>query len=224
MEIEYNVNHGFYSRAKVPIALRTCPDSRQAVLKSYPSCFGSILHSPCTVFNFSLDTLYFDWDMQPRITQFIVSMSKTETESIQSIAVDHLMEDAEIIGAEYVSEDKPLETFKTASKAMPVLKEFLIVSSLHEEYHEHGFPCGFGPIVLFEEFPYELQMFVWSERCHMEDHDEDCGVNPGWEDMTEGFDVPKTGPVFGWRPAKLTFEDSPAWPYPSKLFARNSKP
>jgi hypothetical protein len=95
VEIQYSVKNGFYSTAKTPVVMRACPDSRNAVIKSYPLCFGSILHSPSIVFNFSLDTLYFEIDMQPRITQFLVSMSKTEVESIQPIAVDHVIAEVE---------------------------------------------------------------------------------------------------------------------------------
>ena len=60
VEIEYSVKHGFYSRVNVPIAMRACPKSRQAVLQCYPLSFGNILHRPTVPFNVSLDTLCFD--------------------------------------------------------------------------------------------------------------------------------------------------------------------
>jgi hypothetical protein len=107
---------------------------------------------------------------------------------------------------------------------MPALKEFLITQNLHEYYDDHGIPRGSGPIVLFDKFPYELQMYLWSEGLHIDDPDEleDCQVPLEFDDLKQGFDVPKTGSLFAWRPAVLPSVNGPAWPYPSRLLNSNS--
>lgn len=205
VEIEYSVSRGFYSRAKIPIAMKACRESRRAVLKSYPLSFGNILHKPVVAFNFSLDTLYFELKMQLRVTEFLVSLTRSEAESIQSIAVDRLMEEAMEIGIEDVSPDRALDTFKAASYAMPALKEFFIVHNFADFYDGASPPEGNGPPMLFEEFPYDLQMYVWWEGFDTNnfDHFSDCQILPDLTSLTTGFDVPKIGSVFGWRPTAL---------------------
>ena len=221
VEIEYSVNRGFYSRAKTPIALRACPDSRQAVVKSYPVCFGSILHNPSTLFNFSLDTLYFEANTQDRVTQFLVSLSKIEAESLQSIAVDWMID--EYMEQEYWSEDRAVDTFKAASHAMPSLKEFLVVHNIDDFWHEHGVPTGVGSVVLFDEFPYELQLFMWSEGMHMDYDGEflECQELPISDQITKGFGVP-TRSVFGWRPTTLPVVTTPTWMHSERVLAWNA--
>jgi hypothetical protein len=66
IDISYRMDRGFYSRTKVPIALRVCHESRMAVsivhttsssftdlklqvVKDYPLCFGSVLFAPTIV-------------------------------------------------------------------------------------------------------------------------------------------------------------------------------
>jgi len=67
VEIDFNLKRGFYSRAKIPVALKVCKDSREAVstyifcnlsalatdfrqvIKFYSTCFGSILYDPRVV-------------------------------------------------------------------------------------------------------------------------------------------------------------------------------
>lgn len=210
VEISYNLNHGFYSRVKTPIALRACPDSRRAVIGSYPLRFGSNLHRPSIVFNFSLDTLYFDWGNN-RVCQFLVSLSDVELKGIQSIAVHEMSNEA--IDFEYAPEDDSLDLFKKASHVMPALKEFLIVYDLGMDWHGHGFPEGSGPIELFPDFTYELQQYMYREGIHLDDEDgeSECQEPPNSEHLTEGFDVPETRSVFGWRPTKLPMNTPPWW-------------
>ena len=93
MELYYSLDHGFYTSVKTSIALRACPESRKSVSKSYPVSFGSRIHRPNIVFNLSLDTLYFDDYIQPRVTQFLACMPKDEMESLQYIAVDSLIDE-----------------------------------------------------------------------------------------------------------------------------------
>ena len=75
IEVEYRADRGFYTRVTTPTALKVCSSSRKAVIDSYTLCFGNILHRPSILFNFSLDTLYFECSLQNRVCQFLVSMS-----------------------------------------------------------------------------------------------------------------------------------------------------
>jgi len=207
----------------LPVALRACRESRDAVLKSYPLSYGSgVLHGPSIVFNFELDTLYFDVDMQPRVAQFLVGMSKIEVESIRSIAVDWWMEDAGNLGVEYLSEDEPFQLFKSAVKAMTALQEFLVVYNVEDIHDDHRFPCGDGPVVLLERFTYEMEMQIWLVGYHSGDPENflSCQRPGDFTHLTKDIDVPCKKTVFGWRPIKL-LPDRPKWPYPTML--RNSE-
>jgi hypothetical protein len=211
VELQYSLNHGFYTRTLLPITLRACPDSRNAIIKSYPLSFGSQLHSPDIVFNFSIDTLYFDTCIQPRVTQFLVSLSKTEMESVRYIAVDEVI-DEDFKGTEYVSEDNAMETLRVASRVMTALKEVFIVLNV-EWMLEDGMPCGSGPIILFEDIPYELQLYMWECGSHLQngvsfsDYVSLANVD---ERTADGFDVDKVTSIYGWRPTDLP-EVNPFW-------------
>jgi hypothetical protein len=216
VELEYSTVHGFYTRASAPVALKACANSRKAVINSYPLCFGSRLHSPHIVFNFSLDTLYFDNTIQARVTQFLVAMSKTEIENVQFIAVDVLIDHLEgrayideLRDRVYISEDDAVDTFALASHAMPALKEFLIVHKL-EYRHSLGnvggsLPSGNGPMVLLEEVPYKLQMYMWSKGFYLRETGDfsDCLRVPVTAPSIQGSFAPKVRDIFGWRPTAL---------------------
>jgi hypothetical protein len=60
VEVSHREEHGFYSRVENPVALQVSSESRKTVEHLYPLRFGSVLDEPAVVFNFSLDTLYFD--------------------------------------------------------------------------------------------------------------------------------------------------------------------
>jgi hypothetical protein len=94
VEIAYTYNHEYYSHVGIPVALRVNRDSRNAVSLLYPLCFGSILHQPRIVFNFSMDTLYFDEMIWTELPKFLVSLGDVELKQIQSIAVDRFIDEA----------------------------------------------------------------------------------------------------------------------------------
>lgn len=60
VEVKFIESRGFYTRVPTPTALQVYRDSRRALLASYPTCFGNVIYTPLILFNFSLDTLYFD--------------------------------------------------------------------------------------------------------------------------------------------------------------------
>ncbi|PMD50390.1 uncharacterized protein K444DRAFT_267463 [Hyaloscypha bicolor E] len=94
VEIAYTYNHGYYSHVGIPVALRVNRDSRNVVSLLYPLCFGSILHQPRIVFNFSMDTLCFDEMIWTELPKFLVSLGDVELKQIQSIAVDRFIDEA----------------------------------------------------------------------------------------------------------------------------------
>jgi hypothetical protein len=159
------------------------------------------------VFNFALDILYFEWPMQNRIAHFLGCLTDYEANHIQSIAVDHLID--EDLGYDYSSEDKCLGLFKSAISLMPAMKEFLIVYNIGDDWHEHGLPEGPGSIEIYDEFQYEWQQFIDFEGIHFDDEygeylcQSDCQELPSSEHLTNGFNVPKVGSVWGWRPMML---------------------
>ncbi|KAG0649317.1 hypothetical protein D0Z07_4368 [Hyphodiscus hymeniophilus] len=210
LEIEYGFQQGFHTRAKTPIALRACPQSRKAVSKAYHTSFGSLLHKPNIVFNPSLDTLYFDAQIQPRLTQFLVSMTKAETESIQYIAVDRLID--EDVGYDYVSEDNGMESLKIASQAMTSLKNVFIVYNM--DYNDFEVPSGSGPMEIFEEPPYDLQVFMWESGLHFQldsNFLELLVPTKIDEEFASGFDAELVSNIFGWRSTDLPEVITPFW-------------
>jgi hypothetical protein len=185
-----------------------CKDSRDAVIKSYPLCFGNFRQRPNIVFNFSIDTLLFNYTLQPSVVQFLLGLTKHEREHIQYIAVDNLIE--ELVTSEIIdspSEDNSLEWFKGAVCSMPAIKEFAFYWNLGESscfWGCHGFPEGRGTIELFEDFPYEIQQFINWSHLHLdyEDAMSGCRKPPSCDHLIIGFEVP-TKSLFGWRPMKL---------------------
>ena len=94
VEIAYTFNHGYYSHVGIPVALRINRDSCNAVGFLYPLCFGSILPKPRIVFNFSMDSLYFDEMIWTELPKFLVSLGDVELKQIQCIAVDRFIDEA----------------------------------------------------------------------------------------------------------------------------------
>ncbi|KAE9363576.1 hypothetical protein N431DRAFT_497409 [Stipitochalara longipes BDJ] len=84
--LQHSTTRGYWSNVKVPVVLRVNQDSRNAVGFLYPLCFGSVLHQPRIVFNFSMDTLYFEHWMWTEVPQFLTSLKDAELSQIQSIA------------------------------------------------------------------------------------------------------------------------------------------
>jgi hypothetical protein len=88
VEIGHRCDSIFYSITSVQVALRVNKDSRNAAGFLYAPCFGSILSQLSVVFNFPMDTLYFDESMRTDIPTLQIGLKDIESSSIQSIAVD----------------------------------------------------------------------------------------------------------------------------------------
>ena len=106
-----------------------------------------------------------------------------------------------------------MKTLRLASHAMPAIKEFFIVFDV-KSWQEESIPSGSGPMTIFEEVPYELQMYMWWEGYSLDSENgfADCLQPPDCKEMTKGLDVAKATSIWGWRPTNLPGNDGfPAW-------------
>jgi len=210
VEISYKNEHGFYSRVKTPVALRVCRDSRDAVGHLYPLRFGSAVDDLATTFNFSLDTLYFDGIIGEHVIHFLALLKEEELSQIRYLAFDHLINEY----LEYVEayNHDNFALLRKAARAMPELKEVLVVYKLDECHHEHGFPDGTGTIQLYEKFPWDIYEYMHCEGYHLDDEDgeSECQELPNSEHLVAGFAAPKTGSIWGWRETKVEII-TPPW-------------
>lgn len=113
----------YVAHAPLPVALQTCKDSRYAVLGLYPLCFPSETNDAGIRFNFSLDTLYINDDLDLVYHRFMGMLQPTEVSSIKYLAL------CDSAGYREHSEawDEYWEHLGKSIKNLPALKEFTIV-------------------------------------------------------------------------------------------------
>lgn len=193
---------GYWSDARIPVVLRVNRDSRTAVGFLYPLCFGSILHQPRTVVNFSMDTLYFEAWMWTEVPRFLMSLKDIELNQIQPIAVHQHIDNIRDWDEKGDNPYNNIDCFRKAALAMPALKEFRIVYKLDEMWHDHGFPDDSGPIELFEEFPSEVQQYLFKKEIHLDNENGQSEYQelPNSDHILDGFSVAKRGSIWGWAP------------------------
>lgn len=203
VEIKWTESRGFFSRVPTPIALRVCQDSRDAVKSKYPLSFGNVIYKPSTVFNYALDTLYIDQDVQHQALHFLASLSAEEISQIKHLAIDSFLNEDWEIGGEM--EWNLVEAYRKLASSMPALREYRIVHNLafasHEEFQE-----GNGPMELYEDWPNG----IWKQHCcdpdglYWDDDDFECDDHllPVAVNAIRGLKVPKMGSIWGWRPVK----------------------
>ena len=215
IELWHDTTRGYWSTVKIPTALRVNTDSRNAVGFLYPLCFGSILHEPRIVFNFSMDTLYFNCGMWTEIPHFLTSLKDFELTQIQTIAVDHDIDTVREWDETGFNEYNNMDCLKKSTLAMPALKGFHIVYKIDDMHHEHGFPEGTGATELFEIFPYDVQQYLFHELIHLEDEDgqSECQELPNSDHLLEGINVAKKGSLWRWKPTELPLRPYPSWSY-----------
>jgi hypothetical protein len=140
-------------------------------------------------------------NMQNRVCQFLTSMTEHEIKHIQSIAVGYLIDEDIDEDPEYAPVDVCLDLFKKAISRMPAMKEFLIVHEIGAFWHAHSLYSELRPIQL----SYESQQDTYRADFIFGDEDPEFESQklPNSDDITKGFDVPKTGSVWGWRPTTL---------------------
>ncbi|KAK0102839.1 hypothetical protein ONS95_000963 [Cadophora gregata] len=201
VEIQWSETRGFFTRVPTPIALRVCKDSRDAVKSKYPLCFGNVLYKPSTVFNFSLDTLYVDQDLQHQAFYFLASLSAEEVAKMQSLAVDHFLNEDFDIGVKI--EWDLIAAYRKLASSMPALQEYRIVHNLAYCTDEE-FYGGSGPMMLYEDWPDG----IWEQHCcdpelycyESKDYICECHRVPDATSEVAGLKVPKMGAIWGWRP------------------------
>jgi hypothetical protein len=206
IDLAYDEKKGFYAFTNTPVALRVNKDSREAVIKRYPRCFGSILHSARIRFNFSLDTLFFYRDLQALVGQFLVGMTRRERRQIQFIAVDECISTPppeELENPEYdmVSHDV-MKYFRKAVRVMPALKEFNVVFDIQTLWQNLPVARGFlrPPTILSKEIPTEIKDYfsMLRENEEIESNYDEANEIPLHQCII-GEDLPcETYPVLGW--------------------------
>jgi 2EXR family len=202
VQIYHTCERGFYSLVQIPVALRVDQDSRSAVSFLYHMSFGNILHPANIVFNFSLDTLYFDDEIWHEIPNFLVGLKDLERNQLQSIAVDRFIDDVREWDDMYYNPYINMDCLKTATASMPALREIYIVVKFDGMWCEHTFPQGNGALKLFEDIPFELHEYLLDYHLEIFDLDCDCMLKPKYDSMLKDFNVPKKGTLLGWWPVK----------------------
>ncbi|TVY87597.1 hypothetical protein LAWI1_G007528 [Lachnellula willkommii] len=193
VEIDFQETRGFYTQVETPVALRVCKDSRDAAISSYPACFGNLMFTPRTVFNFSLDTLYIGLRVQSDILHLVGSLNATEISKLQSLAIDRDINlDLEMGGHCEINYESCV---KRAASLMPNLRVFLQVFDLVDWLEEDCIDEGTGPMKLYLEWPTKVENMhtcpmMSGGRCAcgryhgIDSEDSDCS-----EYYDDGYDV-----------------------------------
>ena len=116
VEVAFTQERGLYTRTITPIALRACPDSRSAVLHVYQACFGNFLQPARIWFNFSIDTLYFNQNLDNEIMLLFASLQSHEAKQLRHIAISEDINQDE----NYVDENRT-DAFALVKKVVPML-------------------------------------------------------------------------------------------------------
>lgn len=179
-----------------PPALRTCRESRAAVLPCYPLCFGFMFQRPTTRFNFSLDTLYVPQSLGQYLPILLSTLKDFETAGLQRLAIDEQVADSD-------NAYKLLNDIRGMLTSLTGLKEILVACRVEDLANEGqgmkdiGYHLGLS-IKFFDELPEELRgsslriaplprtdgRFPVSNERH-------CFP---WRT------VPRSRPVYAWRP------------------------
>jgi len=215
IEIEFKEARGFYTRVGTPVALRVCRDSRDAVISSYPVCFGNIMFEPRTIFNFSLDTLYIDNNFQGQTLHLLGSLSATEISKLQRLAIDDdLNEDYEIGGDAEIDYEGAVRKAATSMPSLKILQQVFNIYVWVPNIEE-----GNGPTKFFRKWPAKVErMHICEDRHRCEcgefhgydsddEPDELCALHelPHADDLLplpNGPNAPKVTAIWGWRPTK----------------------
>ena len=148
----------FHSRAKLPIALVVCQDSRNAVISSYPVSFGSALKIPQIRFNFSLDTLYFDCLFSDHFFHFLDILTPKNLSELRYIAV---CEGSGFHPDDYRQHEEFWYALEQHLDALTGLKELLVVTqigfAIKSNTGEEFRTDLDKPLEFFDDIPLELR-------------------------------------------------------------------
>ncbi|KAH7400134.1 hypothetical protein BKA64DRAFT_707819 [Cadophora sp. MPI-SDFR-AT-0126] len=121
---------GFYSKSKLPPALQVSKESRDTVTSRYKLCFGSTWYPAQTLFNFDLDTLYFDRSMVNHTRLFFGSLRDFELANLQTVAIDMYV--GEVADFAMIPYDV-MDGICKSLQAMPKLTALLAVYELQHD-------------------------------------------------------------------------------------------
>jgi len=142
---------GFCSRAPYPLALQVCQESRDAIILSYPLCFGSIFFPPKVRFKFDPDTLFIDNELEANLPHLFSTFRDAEIKGLKYLALDEYY-----IFDYRLDDDKLGEALKRAIKSLKSLKDTQLVFDV-ESMASMALGCGEGhEKILYDEFPEEL--------------------------------------------------------------------
>ncbi|CAG8958812.1 hypothetical protein HYFRA_00011763 [Hymenoscyphus fraxineus] len=192
---------GFFTKTLLPTALHVCRDSREAVIKSYPLAFGSVLTSPKTRFNFNIDTLFLDDDMDRHFVLFFNAMKYEELTRIKRLALDDIEDELwdqnpygySSSGGYIIDKSNIL---RILVPQMTSLEEIYGVHTIWDDDDEEPIPCSNGPKQLFEKLPKGLKV----------DYDYDWGKSLSNDSMPKEIAGVKVTPVWGWSPTNEWLE------------------
>jgi hypothetical protein len=209
IEIEFDKFRGFFTRVSTPVALRVSRDSRNATITRYPPCFGNVIYPPRTVFNFDLDTLYLDDDIQFHTLHLLAGLTLEELTNLQYLAVTYA------INLDWQSGgDTDIDLVLAISKVVPkmtALKDLSVVFDL-SYWPERGNPEGKGPMKLFETWPDKLmEVHVCTHEWDSppSDFDSEGGFECEWHELPDfttysdywdDIQTPEPRSIWGWRP------------------------
>lgn len=175
---------GFCSRAPYPPALELCQESRNAVINSYPLCFGSIFFPAIVRFNFALDTLFIDNELEENLPHLFSTFKDAEINGLRYLALDEYY-----IFDYRLDEDKLGEGLHRALKTLKSLKEIQLVFDV-ESLASMTLGCDEGhKKILYDELPKELSHINFDPLPTMEQF-EKRGITV-WDGPCR--------PVYGWR-------------------------
>ncbi|EPE33116.1 hypothetical protein GLAREA_06128 [Glarea lozoyensis ATCC 20868] len=224
VEVNYVPVRGFYSRTITPIALRACPDSRSAVIYAYQMCFGNFIHSPRTPFNFSIDTIYLDNNVENDVTLILTCLKPQEAARIQRIAISEYVD---MNWATCIrSEDNTFDLIRQVVPLLPALRSIQLVNDLSLRVEEMNYHEGAGAVKLYDSWPAglledHLRMMntggsmcacghcfddYTAEEIYEEIGDCPCGdhelEDPTLPDLLGGIEGVKVTSIWGWRPSE----------------------
>lgn len=151
----YGHVQGIFTKTPPPTALCVCRDSHQAVISNYPLRFGTAFTIPKIRFNFDIDTLLLDPDMDTHYALFFNGMKTEDLTRVKRLAVCNLSEgnvqrwQVEESGG-YVIDRAYI--VRTVVPAMESLEKIIDVRAPRCEMGEEP-PGGDGQMRLFDILP-----------------------------------------------------------------------
>ncbi|KAH6673641.1 hypothetical protein B0J14DRAFT_53244 [Halenospora varia] len=157
---------GFYTYCALPVALGVCQESRNAVIDSYPMCFGSTIDPAAIRFNFDLDTLFVGHDMGCELFSPNFVLTQHEKDNLQHFVVAKIGMDEmwNTYAADGDSWDKlegvinsftKLKTLAISDSVFMQISEADDAEKNEEICDEFGNDLG-KQVEFFDEFPQEL--------------------------------------------------------------------